>query len=169
MKTIGLFGLLVLAGGIGGAAYAEFDRVTSASRNAREHVFQITRVYIRDQKTAESAVSDAVKKCTRELYFVDFPPVLTAFLTDNAIVDYKIVRKYGSSAHKQKNEIEDLRNALSAEYYDPISEELDSLESTVLERSLTVMKDYNNNRTKMSRCIHENAFVNLNGQGQIES
>lgn len=169
MKTISLVGLLVLVGGVGGAAYAEFDRLTSASRNAQQHVFQLTRVYIQDEDKVTSAASMAVQKCARELHFIEFPPVLTEFLTQNAMIDYRIVRKHGSNAHKQKTEIEDMRNAVSSTYYDPIGEELDTLEPVTLKRVLQVMQEYNGNRTPMSRCIHRHAYMALSAEGAIES
>ena len=169
MKTVSLLGILVVVGGVGGAGYAEFDRVTSASRTAKEHVFQLTRVYIQDQEKAKAAATMGVQQCARELYFVEFPPVLTAFLADNAAIEYEIVRKHGSRASEQKNEIEDMRNAVSAQYYDPISQELDGLEPLVLKRTLQVMRDYNANRRDISRCIHKNAFQTLRDEGELES
>ncbi len=169
MKTISMLGLVVLVGGVGGAAYAEFDRLTSASRNAQEHVFQLTRVYIQDEDRVTAATEIAVQKCARELHFIEFPPVLTEFMTQNAVIDYRIVRKHGSNAKQQKDEIEDMRNAVSSTYYDPIGEELDTLEPVSLKRVLQVMQDYNGNRTPMSRCIHKQAYLLLAAEGAIES
>ena len=169
MKTIGLFGILVIVGGVGGAGYAEFDRITGNDRTAKEHVFQLTRVYIQDHEKVEIAAAAAVKKCASELYFVDFPPVLTSFLTENAVVEYEIVRKYGSKAQQQRDEVEDMRNALSAKYYDPIGEELDTLPQLALKPTLQVMRDYNGNRKQISRCIHKNAYEALSAEGAFES
>jgi hypothetical protein len=169
MKTVSLLGILVVIGGVGGAGYAEFDRVTTIERSAKEHVFQLTRVYIQDQEKAKTAAATAVKKCVNELYFVEFPPVLTSFLAENATVEYEIVRKYGSKARQQKDEVEDMRNALSAEYYDHIDEELEALPRQQLKRTLQVMRDYNGNRKKISRCIHQNAYQVLKAEGLIES
>lgn len=169
MKTMSLLGLLAIVGGVGGAGYAEFDRITTNDRTAKEHVFQLTRAYIKDRDIAAAAASSAVKKCVSELHFIEFPPVLTSFLTDNAIVEYEIVRKYGSKAHQQKHEVEDMRNALSAEYYDLIDEELDELDPQHLKRTLQVMREYNGNRKEMSRCIHKNAYQALRAQGALES
>lgn len=169
MKTISLLGILVVVGGIGGAGYAEYDRLTTDDRTAREHVFQLTRVYIQDREKAEIAASAAVTKCVNELYFLEFPPVLTSFLTDNALAEYEIVRKHGSNAQQQRDEIEDMRNALSAEYYDPIDEELEQLSAPALKRTLLVMRDYNGNRKQISRCIHKNAYQALKAEGSLES
>lgn len=169
MKTIGLLGILVIVGGVGGAGYAEYDRITTNDRTAQEHVFQLTRVFIQDREKIEVATAEAVQKCTRELYFVEFPPVLTSFLAKNAEIEYDIVRKHGSNARQQRDEIEDMRNALSAQFYDPIDEELDTLPPQALKRTLQVMRDYNGNRKPISRCIHKNAYEALRAENALES
>lgn len=169
MKTVGLLGILVVVGAVGGAGYAEFDRITTNDRTAKDHVFELTRVYIQDREKAQNAAAVAVKKCVNELYFTEFPPVLTSFLAENATAEYEIVRKYGSKAQQQRDEIEDMRNALSAKYYDPIDEELDALPEADLKRTLQVMRDYNGNRKQISRCIHKNAYQALRAAGELES
>lgn len=158
MKPIVLIAGMALFGGIGGAAYSEYDRVTSSHEQMRAYILHNAKAYKADPANIESALEEALTNCTAQMYQMQIPPSHSKFFALTIATDYAIVNRFGLKANEQQVAIAELRSEVANRFFGALTEELGTLSPELRDRLGKLNIEFRDKREKLAHCAHENAF-----------
>lgn len=158
MKPLVLIAGMALFGGIGGAAYSEYDRLNSAHEQIRNYILHNAKAYKADKDGFERAVEEGVAICAARIYQVEVPPAHRRFFALNIATDYDIVNRYGLQANEKQEEIADIRAHVGSSFYTALPDELKTLPAETKERLTALSIDFRDKREKLAHCTHANTY-----------
>lgn len=158
MKPRILIAGMALLAVIGGAAYSEYDRVTSSHQRIRAYIMHNAKAYKSDKAGIEDVLAKGVAICAAQIYQTELPPEHLKFFTLNIATDYEIVNQFGLKANEKQGEISDLRANVARKFYTSLPDELGKLPVARKQQLESLSLDFRNKREKLAHCTHANAY-----------